>query len=207
MVDADIFHSTYMPTRARPHEYRKLGRILAKCMDTAFAVSVRGSIEQGHAGDYLVQTEQGDQWVVEGQFFSGLYAPDVAANAGIAAASGKSAVTPGEVAVTLAGSSRRSEGGTPMPVQRVRPTVSQNNPQSLSAVPIASASPPIAAGTAPPTPTRKAAPSQQQRASTAAAGLASMRGGDGLVSIRRGSMPASRSLFEVQRQMINKNSL
>lgn len=55
MCDIEVFESTYEST-GRPGEYRKIGTILATRMPEAFAIKTEsGSIEQGNAGDYLVQ--------------------------------------------------------------------------------------------------------------------------------------------------------
>lgn len=72
MCDSETFEKSYEPT-GRPNEFRKHGFVLARKMDHPFAIKTGDGVESGHAGDFLLQNDQGDQWVVEGKKFTDLY--------------------------------------------------------------------------------------------------------------------------------------
>lgn len=58
----------------KENEYRKIGSILAKCMDTAFSIKNSSDVvESGEVGDYLGQSTKGVQWVIKGEDFNRLY--------------------------------------------------------------------------------------------------------------------------------------
>jgi len=73
LCDADVFSTSYEPVDGRPHEYRKIGYILAKRMEHPFAIKTGSGIEHGNQGDFLVQNKAGDQWVIDGTIFPTLY--------------------------------------------------------------------------------------------------------------------------------------
>lgn len=93
--DSDAFSRAYEPAGTpHQHEYRRRGRVRARCMEEPFAVAtrvggVRGAegdvktpssfedasltIEHGEAGDYLVQNDAGDQWVTDARSMAVAY--------------------------------------------------------------------------------------------------------------------------------------
>lgn len=92
MLDSEVFARTYEPvTGGHPFEFRKTGEVRARRMEEAFALrlaiggidptgiasaasaSAEGLIEQGVAGDYVVQNEAGDQWITDGKSMEAMY--------------------------------------------------------------------------------------------------------------------------------------
>jgi hypothetical protein len=95
MCDPEVFARTYEPSGVHEHEYRKTGEVRARRMDEPFAIRVGGAstttpgfdtagggspapsegliIEQGSAGDYIVQNAAGDQWVADGKTMDAVY--------------------------------------------------------------------------------------------------------------------------------------
>ena len=91
VADRDTFQSSYekVSFSIDSNEYRKTGRILARCMEESFAIKSSSSnqstnnnnnsttiittVETGQAGDYLVQNDQMEQWVIESNTFKQLY--------------------------------------------------------------------------------------------------------------------------------------
>ena len=108
-VDADIFKRTYEPIRGskRKHEYRKTGYVVARRLEEPFVVRTKGGAnEHGHAGDYLVQNEQGEQWAIDAKTFEDTYEEDdgteaAAIAAATAAAAASLASRPGTVVTAV----------------------------------------------------------------------------------------------------------
>eukprot|EP01006_Ploeotia_vitrea_P022552 TRINITY_DN54962_c0_g1_i1.p1 TRINITY_DN54962_c0_g1~~TRINITY_DN54962_c0_g1_i1.p1 ORF type:complete len:777 (+),score=416.56 TRINITY_DN54962_c0_g1_i1:39-2333(+) len=69
----DVFKQTYEPVQGTKHEYRKTGKILAKQLEEPFAIKTANGMEHGAAGDFLVQNEQKEQWVIARDTFTSLY--------------------------------------------------------------------------------------------------------------------------------------
>lgn len=99
----ETFQRTYVAVEGRENEYRKVGFIIARRMEEPFAIKTASGVvspcsccaflcstmcpractltstqEQGMAGDYLAQNEQGDQWAINPQSFAQLYEEDAA---------------------------------------------------------------------------------------------------------------------------------
>jgi len=72
----DVFASSCTLIPNTLHEYRKSGFILGKRMDQQFANKTNYGMEHGSAGDFLVQNEAGDQWVIEAHIFHTIYEED-----------------------------------------------------------------------------------------------------------------------------------
>lgn len=75
MCDEDVFRNTYEQVGdPNGHEYRKTGSILARQMDQSFTLKTQGTqLEHGKVGDYLVQNESGDQYIIAAQVFESTY--------------------------------------------------------------------------------------------------------------------------------------
>jgi hypothetical protein len=72
--EPSVFHSTYdVVGDPQRHEYRKVGHVLARCMEDRFAIKTPSGVEFGDAGDYMLQDEQGDQWAVPAAKFLSMY--------------------------------------------------------------------------------------------------------------------------------------
>lgn len=84
--DAEVFERTYEAVPGRANEYRKTGHVLARRMDAPFALKTKDESQNGGAGDYVVQNEVGEQWVVAGPTFEGLYELDESAQQPVVAA-------------------------------------------------------------------------------------------------------------------------
>lgn len=94
-----MFAQTYEPFGDESrHEFRKTGTVIARCMGEPFSIKTKSGAlvrsicpprlaadligrrsvvdylqEHGVAGDFLVQDEKGDQWIIDGKTFTGLY--------------------------------------------------------------------------------------------------------------------------------------
>ena len=77
VINEDEFLETYEQIEGTTNEYRKIGTVLAKRMDTAFVFrnGKDGTITHGLCGDYFVQKTKDDQWTIEADTFLKLYIP------------------------------------------------------------------------------------------------------------------------------------
>lgn len=74
ICEPEVFEQTYEQVGNRDfHQYRKTGTVLARLMAEPFAVKTAGGMVQGLAGDYLVESNTGDQWTVPASNFKELY--------------------------------------------------------------------------------------------------------------------------------------
>jgi len=71
---ADRFEATYELAGRQPHVYRKITKILAKCMEQEFLLETLEGLEKGKAGSYLAQNPAGkEQWPIFKETFEETY--------------------------------------------------------------------------------------------------------------------------------------
>lgn len=75
LMAPEAFAAAYERVAGREHEFRKTGTVLARRLEQPAAVRTGDGVEGGRAGDWLLQSDAGDQWIVDARTFAALYEP------------------------------------------------------------------------------------------------------------------------------------
>jgi len=73
ICNAELFEQEYEKLPGSENRFKKVGRVLARRIDHDFTAETNRGLQEGKAGDYLVQNSSGEQWTIDAKTFDETY--------------------------------------------------------------------------------------------------------------------------------------